>query len=71
VKLLVDENLPPRVASLLTDAGHDAVHVRDLDAAGSSDEQIIEMALVDAGSSCRPTRTSARSSQLRERRRRP
>jgi hypothetical protein len=30
VKLLVDQNLPPRLASLLVDAGHDAVHVRDL-----------------------------------------
>jgi predicted nuclease of predicted toxin-antitoxin system len=45
VKLLVDENLPPRVAQLLADAGHDAVHVRDLDAAGASDPQIIGLAL--------------------------
>ncbi len=45
MKLLVDENLPPRVAQLLADAGHDAVHVRDLDAAGASDTQIIGLAL--------------------------
>jgi predicted nuclease of predicted toxin-antitoxin system len=45
VRLLVDENLPPRVAQLLADAGHDAVHVRDLDAAGASDQKIIGLAL--------------------------
>jgi predicted nuclease of predicted toxin-antitoxin system len=47
VKLLIDENLPPRLADLLTDAGHDAVHVRDLDAAGASDPQLIDLALAD------------------------
>ena len=47
MKLLLDENLPPRLARLLNDAGHDAVHVRDLDAAGSSDPQIIALALAD------------------------
>lgn len=45
MKLLVDENLPPRLARLLSDAGHDAVHVRDLLAAGASDPQIMELAL--------------------------
>jgi predicted nuclease of predicted toxin-antitoxin system len=44
VKLLIDENLPPRLADLLTDAGH----VRDRDAAGSSDPQIIDLALAEA-----------------------
>ncbi|MEX2486378.1 MAG: DUF5615 family PIN-like protein [Nitriliruptoraceae bacterium] len=48
MKLLIDENLPPRVAELLVDAGHDAAHVRDLDAAGASDPEIIELALTDA-----------------------
>jgi predicted nuclease of predicted toxin-antitoxin system len=47
VKLLIDENLPPRLADLLTEAGHPAVHVRDLDAAGSSDPQIIDLALTE------------------------
>jgi hypothetical protein len=36
VKFLVDENLSPLVAELLTDAGHDAVHIRDLQVAGAS-----------------------------------
>lgn len=44
MKLLLDENLPPRLARLLGEDGHDAVHVRDLDAAGSSDPQIIALA---------------------------
>jgi predicted nuclease of predicted toxin-antitoxin system len=47
VKLLIDENLPPRLTRLLTEAGHNAAHVRDLDATGSSDPQIIELALGD------------------------
>jgi predicted nuclease of predicted toxin-antitoxin system len=45
VRLLVDETLPPRVAQMPADAGHDAVHVRDLDAAGASDQKIIGLAL--------------------------
>ena len=47
MKLLLDENLPPRLAGLLTEAGHAAVHVRDLDASGSSDPHIIDLALAD------------------------
>jgi predicted nuclease of predicted toxin-antitoxin system len=47
VKLLIDENLPPRLAALLSEAGHDAAHVRDLDAARASDPQIIDLALAD------------------------
>lgn len=48
MKLLIDENLPPRLADLLTEADHPAVHVRNLDAAGSSDPQISALALTDA-----------------------
>jgi predicted nuclease of predicted toxin-antitoxin system len=47
VKLLIDENLPPRLSVLLSEAGHDAAHVRDLDAAGASDAQLIDLALTD------------------------
>lgn len=35
------------MARLLGEDGHDAVHVRDLDAAGSSDPQIVALALAD------------------------
>jgi len=45
VKLLIDENLPPRLAVLHSEAGHDAAHVRDLDASGASDAQLIDLAL--------------------------
>ena len=47
MKLLIDENLPARLAALLSEAGHDSAHVRDLDAAGSSDPQIIDLDLAD------------------------
>jgi predicted nuclease of predicted toxin-antitoxin system len=44
VRLLVDQNLPPRLCSLLTDAGHDAVHVRDLGLASAPDAEILDLA---------------------------
>jgi predicted nuclease of predicted toxin-antitoxin system len=44
VKFLVDENLPPRLAELLAASGHDAVHVRDLNAASAPDSRIMELA---------------------------
>jgi predicted nuclease of predicted toxin-antitoxin system len=47
VNFLVDENLSPRVAELLAKAGHDAVHVRDLRAAGAPDTAIMALALAD------------------------
>ena len=47
MKLLIDENLPPRLAVLLSEADHDAAHARDLDAAGASDAQLIDLALAD------------------------
>ena len=33
MRFLVDENLSPRLAKLLTTAEHDGVHVRELEAA--------------------------------------
>ncbi len=44
MKFLVDENLPPRLAELLAASGHDAVHVRDLNAASAPDSRIMELA---------------------------
>ncbi|WP_084964566.1 DUF5615 family PIN-like protein [Thermoactinospora rubra] len=47
MNFLVDENLSPRVAELLTKAGHNAVHVRDLQATSAPDTTIMELAVAD------------------------
>jgi predicted nuclease of predicted toxin-antitoxin system len=47
VRFLVDENLSPRVADLLAKAGHDAVHVRGLHAAGAPDSAVMTIAADD------------------------
>jgi predicted nuclease of predicted toxin-antitoxin system len=47
VRFLIDENVSWRVAELLTKAGHDAVHVRDLDAGGAPDTDVMTLALRD------------------------
>jgi predicted nuclease of predicted toxin-antitoxin system len=47
VRFLVDENLSTRLADLLAKAGHDTVHVRDLEAAGASDAAIMALAVAD------------------------
>jgi hypothetical protein len=47
VRFLVDENLSPRVAELLTKAGHDAVHARDLQAASAPDSAVMTLAADD------------------------
>jgi len=44
VKFLVDESLSARLAHALVDAGHEAVHVGDLDLLGARDEQILQAA---------------------------
>ncbi|MGP3921269.1 DUF5615 family PIN-like protein [Nonomuraea sp. 10N515B] len=51
MNFLVDENLSPRVAELLTKTGHDAVHVRDLQATSAPDTTIMELAGMVAVSS--------------------
>lgn len=47
MRFLVDENLPPKIAWLLTQAGHDSVHVYDLRAAGFADTDIVGLATND------------------------
>jgi len=42
MRFLVDNALSPAVAHYLRDAGHDAVHVRDLQMHTSEDEEIFE-----------------------------
>jgi predicted nuclease of predicted toxin-antitoxin system len=45
VNYVVDANLSPRLAVLLRDAGHDAVHVRDIGLRTASDDEIIDYAI--------------------------
>jgi predicted nuclease of predicted toxin-antitoxin system len=44
VRFLVDENLPPSLAKLLTASGHDAVHIRDLEAPRAPDSAVMSRA---------------------------
>ena len=45
MKFLVDNALPPQLADLLVEAGHDAVHVRDYQMQAALDEEILARAL--------------------------
>ena len=45
MKFLLDENQSPRIADLLVEAGHDAIHVRDFDLRTSPDEDVFAAAL--------------------------
>ena len=47
MKLLVDTALSRRVASGLTEAGHDAIHTGDRDSLKAPDEAIVEIALAE------------------------
>ena len=47
MRFLVDANLSPSVATLLTAAGHDAVAVRDVGLATATDDEILDRALAD------------------------
>jgi predicted nuclease of predicted toxin-antitoxin system len=47
MRFLIDNSLSPRLARHLNDAGHEAVHVRDLNLARASDEQVFERAAED------------------------
>lgn len=44
MRFLVDENLSPRLASLLVDAGHDADHVARVGLGASDDATLLEFA---------------------------
>lgn len=47
MRFLIDEMFSPAVARHLTDLGHDARHVRDLGLAGSTDEEVLQVATWD------------------------
>ncbi len=44
MRFLVDENLSPKLASLLQNDGHDVVHVRNIGLASSTDQTVIDTA---------------------------
>ena len=44
MKLLLDANLSPEVARLLNEAGHDAIHVRDIGLLRAPDPEILQAA---------------------------
>ena len=48
MKLILDEGMPYRTASMLREAGIDARHVLELEMGGASDEAILERARLDA-----------------------
>ena len=48
MRFLVDQNLSSRLAQLLVDAGHDAVHVRNLGLATAPDTEILAQAVAEA-----------------------
>jgi len=45
VRFLLDQNLPPLLVDLLTEAGHDVVHVQDLGMHAASDSEIVHVAV--------------------------
>lgn len=45
MRFLIDNALPPRLAALLTLAGHDAVHVRDYRMQTAADELVLQRAV--------------------------
>ncbi len=48
MRFVIDENLPPRLASYLVERGHEAIHVADLPTGlSSTDSEIISWAELD------------------------
>lgn len=47
MRFLLDANLSPRLVAMLSEAGHDAVHVRELELLTASDSVIFDRALSD------------------------
>lgn len=48
MRLLIDQNVAQRVATLLRDAGHDAVHVAERGLSSADDDAIVALALSEA-----------------------
>lgn len=47
MRFLLDENQSPRIVALLAEAGHDAIHVRDLDLRSAPDVEVLAAARSD------------------------
>jgi predicted nuclease of predicted toxin-antitoxin system len=47
MKFLVDNALSPWVAEGLREAGHDAIHVRDIGLAAAIDDELLELAAAE------------------------
>jgi predicted nuclease of predicted toxin-antitoxin system len=60
LKFLVDENLSERVAELLVENGHDAIHVRTIGLATADDSVVMAGRRRRDGLLSRRTRTSVR-----------
>jgi predicted nuclease of predicted toxin-antitoxin system len=48
VRFLLDQNRSPRLAAILRDAGHDALHVEEIGLAAAEDDEILQAARDDA-----------------------
>ena len=48
LEFLLDECLSARLTVLLTDAGHDAIHVGDLGLLGATDDEVLQAALTES-----------------------
>lgn len=48
MRFLIDECVSPRVGEALTDAGHDAAHLRDVGLLGANDEEVMASATADS-----------------------
>ena len=47
MRFLIDNSVSPRLAQMLTDAGHDAIHIREVDSPSQKDEVIFDRAAAD------------------------
>ena len=48
MKFLIDNNLSPRLAEILNDAGHDAIHLHDLGMQAATDHVVLAHAASEA-----------------------
>jgi predicted nuclease of predicted toxin-antitoxin system len=71
MKFLVDNALSPALAVLLRQAGHDALHVRDLGLQAADDETIFDRAAADERAIISADTTLGHCSQPGHRRSRP